>query len=177
MRDANFQCCLHTQYDQGFNPAVCAKVRARSFQWWRISCHSRDQSVSDGGVTIDRQSFRKKTSQRKDSCSAGVGFIVSPHCRRCVVNFCPEFCCQASLKLRVPGWKTEICNLYTPDSGKPFDERPTLFQAAAHWINSLFRHGPLLALADFNVRLRQTHGRIACEWPTHFGQQECTFQC
>ena len=24
MCDANFQCCLHTQYDQGFNPAVCA---------------------------------------------------------------------------------------------------------------------------------------------------------
>ena len=34
MCDANFQCCLHTQYDQGFSPGVCAKVRARSFQWW-----------------------------------------------------------------------------------------------------------------------------------------------
>ena len=51
-----------SQYDQGGSPAVCAKVRARSFQRCRISCHSRDQSVSDGGVTIDRQSFRKRTS-------------------------------------------------------------------------------------------------------------------
>ena len=62
MRDANFQCCLHTQYDQGCSPAVCAKVQTRSFQRCKFSCHSRDQSVSDGGVTIDRQSFRKRTS-------------------------------------------------------------------------------------------------------------------
>ena len=44
MCDANFQCCLHTQYDQGFSPAVYAKVRARSFQWWRISCHIKHRS-------------------------------------------------------------------------------------------------------------------------------------
>ena len=66
----NLQCAMlissaaytHTQCDQGCSPAVCAKVRARSFQRCRISCHSGDQSVSDGGVTIDRQGFRKRTS-------------------------------------------------------------------------------------------------------------------
>ena len=62
MCDANFQCCIHTQYDQGFGPTVCVKVRARSLHRWKISCHSRDLSLSDGGDTHDRQSFRKRTS-------------------------------------------------------------------------------------------------------------------
>ena len=30
-------------------------------------------------------------------CSAGVGFIVAPHCRCCVVSFCSESCRQTSL--------------------------------------------------------------------------------
>ena len=29
---SDVQVCLHTRYDQGCSPAVCAKVRARSFQ-------------------------------------------------------------------------------------------------------------------------------------------------
>ena len=42
-------------------------VRRYVLQWWRISCHSRDQSVSDGGVTTHRQCFRKRTSSAQ-SC-------------------------------------------------------------------------------------------------------------
>ena len=32
MCDANFPCCLQAQYDQGFTPAACVKIGARSFQ-------------------------------------------------------------------------------------------------------------------------------------------------
>ena len=89
-----------------------------------------------------------------------------------------ESCRQASLKLRVPGGKMVICRLYAPHSGKPFDERQTFFQASAEWMNSLSRHGPLLALGDFNARLDKMYaGESHLIWPTHFWQQECVFQC
>ena len=52
----------HAIYDHGFTPAACAKARTRAFQRWKISSHPRDQWRSDGGVTIDRQRFRKRTS-------------------------------------------------------------------------------------------------------------------
>ena len=54
--------------------------------------------------------FLLKLSGDEDGCLAGVGFIVVPHCRRCVVNFCPESCRQTSVKLRVPGGKMVICS-------------------------------------------------------------------
>ena len=95
------------------------------------------------------------------------------------VSFCPGSCRQASLKLRVLGGKMEICSLYTPHSGKPFDEMQTLFQAAADWMNSLFRHirhGPLLALGDFNARLHKMHaGESHFIGPHIFGNKNAYF--
>ena len=125
--------------------------------------------ITDGGCLLI-------LSGEEDGCFAGVGFIVAPHCRRCVVSLCRDSCRQASLKLRVPGGKMVICSLYAPHSGKPFDERQTFFQAAAEWMNSLSRHGPLLALGDFNARVHKMHAGDS-DWPTHFWQQECIFQC
>ena len=61
--------------------------------------------VTDGGFLVI-------LSGDEDSCFAGVGFIVAPHCRRCVVSSCLESCRQASLKLRVPDGKIVICSLY-----------------------------------------------------------------
>ena len=115
-------------------------------------------------------------SGEEDGCFAGVGFIVAPHCRRCVVSFCAESCRQASLKLRVPGGKMVICSLYAPHSGKPFDERQTFFQATAEWMNSLSRHGPLLALGDFNARLHKMHaGESHLIGPHIFGNKNAYF--
>ena len=37
-------------------------------------------------------------------------FIVAPHCRRCVVSFCPESCRQASLKLRALRFAYVMCS-------------------------------------------------------------------
>ena len=79
--------------------------------------------ITDGG-------FLLILSGEEDGCFAGVGFIVAPHCRRCVVSFCTESCRQASLKLRVLGGKMVICSLYAPHSGKPFDERETFFSSS-----------------------------------------------
>ena len=76
--------------------------------------------ITDGGFLVI-------LSGDEDGCFAGVGFIVAPHCRRCVVSFCLESCRQASLKLRVPGGKMVICSLYAPHSGKSFEERQTFF--------------------------------------------------
>ena len=95
------------------------------------------------------------------------------------VSFYRESCRQASLKLRVPGGKMEICSLYAPHSGKPFDERQTFFQAAAGWMNSLFRHirhGLLLALGDFNARLHKMHaGDSHFIGPHIFGNKNAYF--
>ena len=66
-----------------------------------------------------------------------------------------------------------ICSPYAPHSGKPFGERQTFFQAAADWMNSLSRHGPLLALGEVQCSTSQNAcGRIAFDW-----LQECVFQC
>jgi len=50
LRQCAAMCYLQAQYDQSLSPAVCAKVWARSPRRWRISCHSRDQPVSDGDI-------------------------------------------------------------------------------------------------------------------------------
>ena len=59
------QCCLHTILDHGSIAAADAKSWTRIFHWWRMSCHSNDQSVSEGGATIERHSFRNETSSFK----------------------------------------------------------------------------------------------------------------
>ena len=132
------------------------------------------RTVSEHYITDN--GFLVILSGEEDGCFAGVGFIVAPHCRRCVVSFCPESCRQASLKLRVPGGKMVICSLYAPHSGKPFDERQTFFQATAEWMNSLSRHGPLLALGDFNARLHKRHaGESHLIGPHIFGNKNAYF--
>ena len=80
------------------------------------------------------------------------------------------------MQLRVRGRKMVICSLYAPHSGKPLEERQTFLQTAAGWMNSLSRHGPLLALGGFNAQLHKMH---ACEshliGPHIFGNKNAHF--
>ena len=120
--------------------------------------------------------FLVTLSGDEDGCFAGIGFIVAPHCRRCVASFCLECCRQVSLKLRIPGGKMVVCSAYAPHSGRPFKEKQRSFQTAADWMSSLSRTGPLLALCDFNARLHKMHAREShLIGPQIFGNKNAYF--
>ena len=52
----HLQCAMLISHDQGFT--AVAYVNSGT----KISCHSKDQPTFDGGVTVARQSFRKRAS-------------------------------------------------------------------------------------------------------------------
>ena len=97
------------------------------------------------------------TSVGEPRATAGVGFLVSPRARHCIVRVCQETSRMASLKFRAPGGKCSVCCICAPHMGRPRDERQDFYQKLAQWLLSRSQHGPLMVIGDFNARL---HGRL-----------------
>ena len=58
---------------------------------------------------------------------SGVGFLVAPWARCCVIGFLLHSARLATLKLRTVGGKMAIVNAYAPHNGKSRDERVDFF--------------------------------------------------
>ena len=82
--------------------------------WTNIDCH-----VTDAGFLL----IFSGVIEHEELERAGIGFLVAPKVRKSVVIFCQQSSCMASLKIRVPGGKINLCSIYASHSGKAVDER------------------------------------------------------
>ena len=84
---------------------------------------------------------------------AGVGFIVAPWMRHCIVSFCQVSARMASLKIRVQGGKMALVSCYAPHSGYPLEDRVRFFSDLQAFTRNISVHGPKLILGDLNARI------------------------
>ena len=107
---------------------------------------------------------------------AGVGFLIAPSVRKCIVGFCQASSRMASLKLRVRGGKTALVVGYAPHNGKPVTERQRFYSEFTSFIAGLSCHGPKIVVGDFNARLhRRLSGEEALVGPYVFGERLAQF--
>ena len=67
-------------------------------------------------------------SRTEDREYAGVGFILAPWIRNCIVGFLQKSNRLACVKLRVPQGRVAVISAYAPHGGYPFDTRQTFFE-------------------------------------------------
>ena len=84
---------------------------------------------------------------------AGVGFILSPSTRRCLIGFRQATSRWASLKMTVPGGKTYVVSAYCPRSGYSLGDRQQFYSELGIYIRKLTCNGPKLVVGDFNAKL------------------------
>ena len=128
-----------------------------------------DVQITDAGFLL----ILSGQAETEVAETAGVGFLLSPHVRRNLVGFQQPSARMARIKLRVPGGKWVLCNIYAPHNGKDFAVRHAFFQNVATWLTQQSRHGPLYVVGDFNARIHKIFDEEAdsrCLGPYVFGK-------
>ena len=122
--------------------------------------------LSDYSITEEGYLFISSGGMEGAVEYAGVGFLVHPMIRSCVIHFCQLSNRMSSLKLRTSGGKVALISAYAPHAGRPFEERFGFFQQLCGFWRSISVNGPRICFGDFNSRL---YCKLAGE-EDHIGQ-------
>jgi exonuclease III len=91
----------------------------------------------------------------------GVGFIISPQIKHCIVDCIPVNDRMMKLKISAKGRKYYILNLYAPHSGRPNDEKQNFWDLLNHQCEAHAGSTPCFIVGDMNARI---HGKQVSEF-------------